>query len=296
MIRILSKDSIMQYILPHLSMPIRGGSQAPTWEIVNAILYKFKSGVQWYLLPVNSLIYRSPIKYGAVFHHFRKWVKDGSWQRVQQQIISQYKPLLNLSVALFDGTHSQAKRGGEQVAYQGRKKCKTSNTLWPTDADGLVVGFTLPTAGNHHDTNDIEKRLDYLVEQLARSDIRVDGLFVNADAGFDSEAFRRACSQLGIELNVPRNYRGSNKIDDDTFFDELMYEQRFAVERTNAWQVSISLTSISNSFRSSSNLIITSGLFSFSGFTPNSKIVITLVVKELPSAEEVATKSATFSA
>lgn len=208
----------------------------PTWEIVNAILYKFKTGVQWYLLPVNSLIYRSPIKFGAVFHHFRKWVKDGSWQKVQQEIISRYKHLLNLSVALFDGTHSPAKRGGEQVAYQGRKKCKTSNTLWLTDANGLVVGFTLPIAGNHHDIHDIEQRLAYMVEQLARSGIRVDGLFINADAGFDSEAFRDVCFRLGIELNVPGNYRGANQIDDDTYFDELMYEQRYAVERTNAWQ------------------------------------------------------------
>ncbi|MEM6846320.1 MAG: transposase [Bacteroidota bacterium] len=241
MIRILSKDSIMQYILPHLSRPVRGGSSVPTWEIVtgspgDAIFYKFKSGVQWHLLPVKSLIYKDSVKFGAIYHHFRKWVKDGSWQKVQQQLIYQYRHLLNLSVALFDGTHTQAKRGGEQVAYQGRKKGKTSNTLWLTDASGLVVGFTLPVAGNHHDTNDIEKRVDYLVEQLARSGIHVDGLFVNADAGFDSEAFRQVCSRLGIELNVPRNYRVASQIDDDTFFDELMYEQRYVVEQTNAWQ------------------------------------------------------------
>lgn len=241
MIRILSKDSIVRYILPHLSYPKRGGSRVPAWEIVNAIFYKFKSGVhgvarRWHLLPMKSLIYKDSVKYGAIFHHFRKWVKDGSWCMVQQQIISQYKRLLNLSVALFDGSHSPAKRGGEQVAYQGRKKCKTSNTLWLTDANGLVVGFTLPIAGNHHDSSDIEKRLDYLVEQLARSGIGVNGLFVNADAGFDNEAFRQVCGQLGIELNVPRNYRGANQIDDDTFFDELMYEQRYAVEQTNAWQ------------------------------------------------------------
>lgn len=66
MIRILSKDSIVQYILPHLSHLRRGGSSVPTWEIVNAILYKFKTGVQWHMLPIKSVIYRSSIKYGAV--------------------------------------------------------------------------------------------------------------------------------------------------------------------------------------------------------------------------------------
>jgi transposase len=208
----------------------------PGWEIVNAILYKFKSGVQWHLLPIKSLIYKNSVKYGAIFHHFRKWVKDGSWCRAQQEIIGQYRHLLDLSVALFDGSHSPAKRGGEQVAYQGRKKCSTSNTLWLTDANGLAVGFTLPIAGNHHDISDIEKRLEHLVGQLARSGIGVDGLFVNADAGFDSEAFRKACFRQGIELNVPRNHRNARQIDDDTYFDELMYGQRYAVERTNAWQ------------------------------------------------------------
>lgn len=236
MIRIISKDSIVQYILPHLSSPKRGGSKAQAWEIVNAILYKFKTGVQWHLLPVKSLIYKSPIKYGAVFHHFRKWVKDGSWQRVQQKLIRQYKHLLNLSVALFDGSHSPAKPGGEQVAYQRRKKCKTSNTLWLTDADGLVVGFTMPIAGNHHDVASIRERLEKLIAQLSESGIRVDGLFVNADAGFDSYEFRDACKHVGIELNVPRNYRSSKQlVEDDTYFDDLLYEQRYKVERTNAW-------------------------------------------------------------
>ena len=236
MIRILigspsGKESMMQYILPHLSSPKRGDSSVPTWEIVNAIFYMFKSGVHWHLLPIKSLIYREPIKYGVVYHHFRKWTKDGSWQKVQQKIIGQYKHLLNLSVALFDGTHSPAKRGGEQVAYQGRKKCKTSNTLWLTDADGLVVGVTLPIAGNHHDVTAIERRLEYLVAQLTASGISIESLFVNVDAGFDSQLFREACFKLGIELNVPRNYRGASQIDDDTYFDELMYEQRYAVER-----------------------------------------------------------------
>lgn len=236
MIRIISKDSIVKYILPHLSCPKRGGSKAKTWEIVNAILYKFKTGVQWHLLPVKALIYKAPIKYGSVFHHFRKWVKDGSWQRVQQKLISQYKHLLNLSVALFDGSHSPAKRGGEQVAYQGRKKCKTSNTLWLTDADGLTVGFTVPIAGNHHDVKDIRERLEKLIAQLSKSGIGVDGLFINADAGFDTQEFRAACKRVGIELNVPRNARSTKQlVDDDTYFDELLYEQRYKVERTNAW-------------------------------------------------------------
>ncbi len=236
MIRILDKDSIVKYILPHLSLPERGGTNTNLWEIVNAILYKFKTGVQWHLLPVKSLIYKAKIKFGAVYHHFRKWVKDGSWQAAQNGIIEEYKHILDLSIGQFDGTHIPAKRGGDQVAYQSRKKSKTTNTLWLTDTQGLAVGFTLPLAGNYNDIFDCEKRLNYLVQQLKKSKISVDGLFVNADAGFDSEAFRLACERVGIILNAPRNRRRTKHLaDDDTYFDELMYDQRYVVERTNAW-------------------------------------------------------------
>lgn len=113
MIRILNKGSIVKYILPYLSSPKRGGTNTNLWEIVNAILYKFKTGVQWHLLPVKSLIYRSKIKHGAVYHHFRKWAKDGSWQVVRHAICEAYKHFLDLSIGQFDGTHSAAKRGGE---------------------------------------------------------------------------------------------------------------------------------------------------------------------------------------
>ena len=236
MIRIISKDSIEKYNLPYLSLAKRGGTRTNLWEIVNAILYKFKTGIQWHLLPVNSLIANATIKYGAVYNHFRKWVKDGSWGQVQRSILIAYQSCLDLSISHFDGTHSLAKRGGEAVGYQRRKKGKTTNTLWLTDANGIAVGFTLPIAGNHHDIYDCEKRLKYLVEQLQQSHIEVEGLFVNADAGFDSEAFRKACEKLGILLNAPRNRRRNKDLsDDDTYFDELMYQKRYVVERTNAW-------------------------------------------------------------
>ena len=37
--------------------------------------------------------------------------------------------MLDLSQLNLDGMHTLAKKGGEQVAYQERKKAKTSNIL-----------------------------------------------------------------------------------------------------------------------------------------------------------------------
>jgi len=226
----------MRYILPHLSVAQRGySSSVDRWEIVNAILYKFKTGVAWYLLPVNSLISSGHIQYGAVFHHFRKWTKDGSWQQVWIKLLGQFKSLLDLSTAQFDGTHTPCQCGGQQVAYQGRKKAKTTNTLWLTDKQGRVVAFCPPLAGNHHDVYQIDQQLASMVDTLQQASISVEGLFINADAGFDSATLRRICHQLGIHLNAPSRANNNQQIEQYNCFDELMYDSRYVVERTNAW-------------------------------------------------------------
>lgn len=237
MIRIISKGMITRYILPFLSKAKRGYvAKVPLWEIVNAILYKFRSGIQWELLPCKSLIRSDKLKYGAIYHHFNKWSKDGSWKRAWTNLLKRFKHMLDLSLGAIDGTHTLAKRGGQKVSYQSRKKGKTSNTLWLTDRQGNVVGFLPPLAGNHNDLYELDQRLDELVKTLGQSGISVDGLFINADGGFESKAFRRACERHGIILNCPHNKRNTKGLTDDCpYFDELMYEERFVVERTNAW-------------------------------------------------------------
>ncbi len=236
MIRILDKGTIRKHFLPHLSKAKRGYvSKVPLWEIVNAILYKLKTGVQWSLLPCKSLIASNKIKYGAIFHHFRKWSKDGSWERAWFNFLSSHKSYLDLSLAFIDGTHTRAKRGGEEVCYQGRKKAKTTNTIWLTDRRGNVLAFLPPMSGNHHDHYQLEEHMEKQVDVLKKAGISVDGLFLNADAGFQSQAFRQICQRHGIILNVPGKGLYSSNLDDGSYFDELMYKERYTVERTNAW-------------------------------------------------------------
>jgi transposase len=237
MIRILDKGIILRLIVPHLSVAKRGFTcRTSLANVVNAILYKFRTGCQWKLLPVSSLIPGNKIKYGAIYHHFRKWAKDGSWKRVRKALIRYNPAVLDLSLAHFDGTHSRAMRGGKGIGYQRRKRSMTNNTLWLTDRSGLVVSYIPPMSGNHNDLYKIEQGFNYLVKDLSETGIKVDGLFVNADAGFDSKAFRALCEAHGIHLNAPVNSRrGSVDEFDLPYFDDLMYKERFVVERTNAW-------------------------------------------------------------
>ena len=238
--KIFPQDMIQTYIVQHLSQGARGPQpKVARWELVNAILYKLKSGCQWHMLPVKSLITSDNISFQAVFYHFRKWVKDGSWERVWKALTRAFKWLLDLSTAQFDGTHSLAKRGGDAVGYQRRKRGKTTNILLLTDRNGLVVACGIPVAGNHHDVYQIEKQLAHIFAQMREMDIPIEGLFLNADAGFDAKKARQAFEKEGVILNVAQNRRSASNYETEDFFDELMYGERFAVERTNAWMDSL---------------------------------------------------------
>ncbi|MBO5026223.1 MAG: transposase, partial [Bacteroidaceae bacterium] len=58
---VLDKDTIKNRIMPHLSVAKRGyTSRFDLVEVVNAILYKLKSGCQWRLLPTGHLFTGEP--------------------------------------------------------------------------------------------------------------------------------------------------------------------------------------------------------------------------------------------
>ena len=56
MYKVLDEDTIINEILPHLSVAKRGFiCTGALSEVVNAILYKLKTGCQWAYLSVESL-------------------------------------------------------------------------------------------------------------------------------------------------------------------------------------------------------------------------------------------------
>ncbi len=213
MYNVLDKDTINNEIIPHLSQAKRGYvTQSCLIEIVNGILYKLKTGCQWHMLPVKSLFTKKVLSYQAVYWHFRKWSKDNNWKQSWILLLEKHKQALDLFSADIDGSHTTALRGGQEVGYQERKSRKTTNSLYQTDRQGLPLALSSPVAGNHHDLYRIDSALEELFETLSCANIRVDGLFINADAGFDSKVFRGICFKNDITANVAFNKRNGCKM------------------------------------------------------------------------------------
>ena len=232
----ISKKFITKNLLPHLSQTNLGRKpKIPLWRIVKAIIYRVKTGCQWRELPIPLFCDKISINWNSIYYHFRKWSMDVSWKRMWIELLRLHKSELDMSSVEFDGSHTPAKRGGEAVAYQSRKKAKTTNALFLTDRQGIPLAMSEPIAGKHNDLFDIEFFFRKMLADVKQSKIEIKGLFLNADAGFDSEGFRELCSKNEIIANIDFNKRNSKNTDNQNLMDEELYRERFSVERTNAW-------------------------------------------------------------
>ncbi|MEC3964905.1 IS5 family transposase [Flagellimonas halotolerans] len=266
MYKVLDKDIIEMEIVPNIPMPRRGfPPRVALSEIVNAVLYKMKTGVQWEYLPVTSLFSARALTWQGVYYHFRKWCLSGTFYRCWTGILEKYRDRLDLSSVDLDGSHTPALRGGQGVEYQGRKRRKTTNALYLADRQGLPLAMSEPVAGNHNDLYDIEVQFEVVTATLENAKINVEGLFLNADAGFDSKDFRSACAAKEINANVCFNKRNGD-VERDEYFDQELYDERYVIERTNAWM---------DSFRSLLNRFDTT-TESWKGFNYLSFIVLVL--------------------
>jgi transposase len=234
---VLGKDTIEKWVLPYLSKGKRGPRpEVSLVSIVQAIFHRLKTGTQWRWLPIGEFFEPDTIKWGGVYHHHRRWVKDGSWRSVWVALLKANRQLLDLSSMQMDGSHTPCKKQGEQIGYQRRKACRTTNALFLSESKGQPLAMATPQAGNHHDLYEVESLFEEMCVLLEEAGIDLRGVFMNADGGFDAEELRKACAEKEIEVNLAPNKRNEKQPKEEyVYFDEELYKQRTVIERTNAW-------------------------------------------------------------
>jgi transposase len=231
----VTQEQFGAHILPYLKTAKRGYvSKIPLYKVFNYLLYRLHTGCQWEEVPIDKA---DAITWWAVYHHYRKWSRDGSLQRVFEHSVQAVQSLLDLSVLNVDGSHVVAKKGGEAVAYQGRKKAKTSNILPITDHNGYVVATTEIVAGNHHDAYELKPHLQVAFKGMKRLGLSIAKAFFNADSAFDTRDARQVCFNHHLIPNIAENKRNrkATQRGRKRLFNPTVYKDRFATERTFAW-------------------------------------------------------------
>ena len=237
----VTEKQFNEHIRPHLTTAKRGYEcKIPLYKVFNYILYRLHTGCQWHRLSIDpdaDDLRKKEISYHAIYYHFRKWSRDGSLEKVWQSSIMTIETDLNLSELNLDGSHTIAKKGGESVAYQGRKKAKTTNILPITDGKGFIIASTGLLAGNHNDAYNLKPHLQVAFKSLKKLGLDFSGAFFNADKAFDTKAARKTCFNHGLIPNMDANKRNRKvtKRGRKRLFDEDVYKHRFTSERSFAW-------------------------------------------------------------
>ncbi len=125
---VLPKDIIRTWMLPRLTQP-RGGrpGRVDSVELLEALLYKLKTGCQWRYLPVKQFFTGAALTWQGVYARFNKWRKDGSWQKAWLNVLRRNKHWLDCSSVQLDGSHTPAatrrpKTAGPPWATRGAKR------------------------------------------------------------------------------------------------------------------------------------------------------------------------------
>lgn len=234
---ILSASKIKLLVLPHMSVGKRGfKSRLCLIKVLQLIFKRLKTGCQWRELSVQEYFGSDKVSWPIIYYYFRKWSVDGSFQRVWIALLQANKHRLDLSSVQLDGSHTPCKRGGIAVGYQGRKACKTSNSLFLCDNNGQMLAVATPQSGEHNDLFNIQEQFMELLALLESATISHEGIFLNADPGFDSELLSSMCQEQGIELNVKPNPRNAKQCGIYyRYYDEELYKRRTKIEHANAW-------------------------------------------------------------
>lgn len=212
-------------IRPYLPAEARTGRpREHGWRtILNGIFYILQGGCSWRMLP------RDLPPWKTVYHYFRLWRKDGTWERLnrilREKVRLKFGKKRKPSATILDSQSVKTSEGGLERGFDAGKKVTGRKRHTLVDTLGLLMKVVV-TAGNVQDRDGAKR----LLEELAEQKDAINRLeLIWADGSYRGALIDWVEKLFGWKLEIV------DKPKDQPGFQAL--PKRWIVERTFAWLV-----------------------------------------------------------
>src|SRR6195952_5839359 len=147
--------------------------------------------------------------------------------------------LLDITVIHGDRTTTAAKKGGDNIGFNGHKKIKGDKVVAFCDRNCNVIAPFVSAPGNRHESPLLREALPEVMRIARNGSLDLQGSIVSLDGVYDCRANRKAIFNRGMIPNINPNVRGRKqpKQGRKPLFDPAIFEERFqTIERVFAWE------------------------------------------------------------
>jgi transposase len=239
----LSLEQFRQFVLPHLTVGRRGPApKLSLHALFNYILKLLYLGCQWKELPIaKDAEGRPEIHYTRIYGAFRRWQAGGCFDIIFTVVVLRLhqSSLLDVTIIHGDGTTTAAKKGGDNIGFNGHKRIKGDKVVAFCDRNCNVIAPFVAAPGNHSEAPLLRAALPNVM-RIARSvGLELQGTIVSLDGGYDCRQNRKAIFNRGMVPNINANPRGrkSAKRGRKPLFNADIFKERFdTIERVFGWE------------------------------------------------------------